>query len=91
MVNMLDAIAALELEFARKKAVMENELSAINQAIDTLKKLNEACPECHGKGWYLRKRACAEDDRPDPDDPSDRIRCSHCGGTGYRDNILRKK
>lgn len=41
------------------------------------------CPCCHGEGEVLRSRSCAEDDAPDPDDPSDYERCLRCDGLGY--------
>lgn len=40
------------------------------------------CPNCHGNGKVLRTRSCAEDDPPDPDDPTDYETCDYCHGLG---------
>lgn len=63
----------------------QNHLELIGQqrsTLELLKKKNTLCLKCFGKGKVLRSRACAEDDRPDPDDPSDYIRCDRCNGSG---------
>lgn len=40
------------------------------------------CPNCHGTGKVLRSRSCAEDDPPDPNDPTDYETCDYCHGLG---------
>lgn len=40
------------------------------------------CPKCGRTGLVLRSRSCAEDDPPDPGDPSDYETCSRCDGAG---------
>lgn len=84
MVNLLPAIEALKLERREKTAEFERQIAAIDAAIAAVSKANEACTFCGGQGWRLRPRACAEDDRPDPNDPSDRIPCKACKGTGWK-------
>lgn len=84
MINLLHAVRALRLERREKTADFERQIAAIDAAIDVVGKVNEACPECEGRGWRLRPRACAEDERPDPDDPNDRIPCEACNCTGWK-------
>lgn len=82
MVNMLDAMDAVQKEITRRQDEFAEEMAGLTSALKVLRNLNEACPRCRGAGWKLRERACAEDDRPNPDDPADRIRCGECGGSG---------
>lgn len=49
---------------------------------EKLREINQACEYCNGTGRVLRNRSCAEDDRPDPNDLSDYIKCRGCNGTG---------
>lgn len=84
MINLLEAINTLEGE---KKAILDEaakKAAALDQAIHTLRVTNEACWFCGGKGKILRQRACAEDDRPDPNDPRDWNPCRACKGTGIK-------
>ena len=89
MPNLVKAIN--EMNNVRQEAIKrhEAELKQINDAILLLQKYNTACTLCDGVGKRLRSRACAEDDRPDPNDPSDWITCPACNGTGQA--LLKKK
>lgn len=51
-------------------------------SLEKLREINQACEYCNGTGRVLRNRSCAEDDRPDPNDLSDYIKCRGCNGTG---------
>lgn len=82
--NLLDAIRSLEAQRAKEVADHEETIRNLDAAILAVRKTNEVCWICGGKGWKLRARACAEDDRPDPDDPADRITCRACHGTGWK-------
>lgn len=84
MINLLDAIKTLEAEKTAIKTEAQKKCDALDQAIHTLRVTNEACWFCGGKGKILRSRACAEDDRPNPDDPRDWNTCSACRGTGIK-------
>lgn len=69
------------------KAKTQRLLYFVNLKIDRimaeLRDTGVICPECMGEGKTLRTRSCAEDDAPDPDDPSDWDECSRCDGVGY--------
>lgn len=82
--NLLEAIKSLERQ--RNEAVAEHEkrLKNLDAAITAVRMANEVCWFCNGKGWKPRTRACAEDDRIDPNDPFDRIPCAACHGTGWK-------
>lgn len=84
MLNLISSIHELE---NKKQKIIEQcrqDVEEIDKAIEIVKKMNEACLDCRGKGWRLREMACAEDDRPNPEDPNDRIKCRSCNGTGFR-------
>ena len=84
MINLLEAIHTLEDEKRKILREAEEKCKALDQSIHTLRLTNEACWFCGGKGKLLRKRACAEDDRPNPDDPRDWNICNACKGTGIK-------
>lgn len=60
--------------------VLTAEMNTLKQQA---KKDGRLCPVCHGAGKVLRSRACAEDDPPDPDDPTDYEPCVLCQGLGF--------
>ena len=82
--NLLEAIHTLEKQRDHEIEEHKERLRNINTAIDAVRKANEVCWFCGGAGWRLRARVCAEDDRPDPNDPRDRIKCQACHGTGWK-------
>lgn len=82
--NLLPAMRDLDQQIRDLKTKYERDLADLQHAREVVGKLNETCPFCDGRGWNLRKRACAEDDRPDPDDPRDRVPCSACHSTGWK-------
>lgn len=84
MLDLLDGIKALEKRRIEINQKYQVEMQGIEEALRLLREMNEVCEECDGQGWHLRPRACAEDDRPDPSDPNDRITCTHCHGTGRK-------
>lgn len=75
--NLVPAILEIEREIEYKE-----KLKPYQNSLSYLKKLNTACLYCNGIGKVLRKRICAEDDRPDPNDPNDYVYCKQCKGTG---------
>ena len=80
--NLVPAIRELEAEVRQIEAEYRKELEPLTTSIAQLRKLNTACEKCCGNGRVLRSRTCAEDDRPDPDDPTDYIMCDRCFGSG---------
>lgn len=82
MLNLVDAIIELNKKIGQKRMAFNIEIGRMEDAVEYLKELNEACIACNGKGKILRTRSCAEDDRPDPDDPRDWVVCPACHGTG---------
>lgn len=84
MINLLPAIGDLEQEKVRIVEEMNRQIDALDQSIAVLRRVNQACHFCRGQGWSLRPRVTAEDDRPNPADPADRITCKACHGTGWK-------
>lgn len=84
IINLIPAIEALKEERRKKVEEFEKQMAVMDAAISAVGKANQACTFCNGKGWRLRSRVCAEDDRPDPDDPRDRVTCKACRGTGWK-------
>lgn len=82
MLNLVPAIKSIEAEIQKIKAEYRRKIEPYETSINELRKLNEACERCNGKGKILRSRACAEDDRPDPRNPSDWETCLECKGSG---------
>lgn len=91
LIGIMDTLHEYGLEEARDSVENTinrnrvNHLELIDQqrtTLEDLKKKNTLCLKCFGKGKVLRSRSCAEDDRPDPDDPNDYIRCDRCHGSG---------
>ena len=80
--NLVPAIKEIEKIIRDKEYAFKQEIEPYKNSLAQLRQLNEACECCDGRGWNLRARSCAEDDRPDPDDPRDRVTCPYCGGTG---------
>ena len=83
MLNLVESIIAVNKVAGEKRAAFNREIAKYDNAVSILKSLNEACIACNGKGRILRTRVCAEDDRPDPNNPLDWRKCPACGGTGY--------
>lgn len=79
---MPNLVAALK-ELRKEKAEYKSKLIGIDTAILAVQRINTVCEKCEGKGKVLRSRACAEDDRPDPNDPNDWITCPDCHGSGH--------
>lgn len=80
--NLLPAIRETKRQIAEIKNEAERKVYDLDNGLKALRKLNTYCDECDGEGKVLRKRACAEDDRPDPTDPRDFLKCNFCNGTG---------
>lgn len=80
--NLVPAIQEMEKEIRNLKNTHEKKLKELTDGLTALRKLNKVCEKCGGEGKYLRSRACAEDDRPDPNDPRDYVKCSECHGSG---------
>lgn len=84
MINLLNAITDLEKQKGALTDRYNAEVKELDDAIAVLRKSNQACWCCGGRGWNLRQRVCAEDDRPNEDDPRDRRTCRMCHGTGIK-------
>lgn len=82
MPNLVAALKELRKEKADLEAEYKSKLIGIDTAILAVQRINTVCEKCEGKGKVLRPRACAEDDRPDPNDPNDWITCPECHGSG---------
>lgn len=80
--NLVPAINAIEEQMRELHADFNKQMSELEDGLATLRKLNTVCERCGGAGKFLRSRACAEDDRPDPNDPRDYHKCDKCHGTG---------
>lgn len=83
MLNLVPAIKSLEEEISKMKAEFNKKLEPYETSLRELRKINEVCERCNGKGKILRSRACAEDNRPDPNDPRDYNICPVCHGSGF--------
>lgn len=81
-INIVPAIKEIEAIIRNKTEEFEEQIKPYKDSLAQLRKINTACEKCNGVGKVLRSRACAEDDRPDPDDPRDWIQCNYCFGTG---------
>lgn len=82
MPNLVAALKELRKEKADLETEYKSKMIGIETAILAVQRINTVCEKCEGKGKVLRSRACAEDDRPDPNDPSDWVTCPECNGTG---------
>lgn len=82
MLNLVSAIQEVNEVIWEKQSRFHKEIAGYEACLKKLKEMNEACFICNGKGKILRTRACAEDDRPDPNDPDDWEICPYCKGTG---------
>lgn len=80
--NLVPAIREIEAQISAIEAEFSTKLKPYKESLSALRKINQACEKCCGEGRVLRSRACAEDDRPDPNDPGDYNICSVCHGTG---------
>lgn len=80
--NLVDAIVQIERQKEKKEIELKREIESYNKALNLLRGMNDVCERCYGRGNILRSRACAEDDRPDPNDTRDYIKCPMCHGTG---------
>lgn len=80
--NLVPAIRSIEAQIREITAKYHAEIAPYESSLKELRKINRACEKCCGKGKVLRQRICAEDDRPDPNDPRDWIKCNECDGTG---------
>lgn len=80
--NLVPAIRELEREIRVQEGEFNSRMKPYRESLEQLRKLNTACETCGGTGKVLRSRACAEDDRPDPNDPADYKMCIVCKGTG---------
>ena len=81
-INLVPAIKALEEQIKEIRSEYLETVRPYEDSLRELRKLNTACERCNGTGKLLRHRSCAEDDRPDPNDPADYVKCMRCGGTG---------
>ena len=82
MLNLTPAIRAIEEQIREIDYEYQKKVEPYKKSLEELRKINEACEVCGGEGRVLRSRACAEDDRPDPNDPRDWNTCQACNGTG---------
>lgn len=84
--NLVPAIRELEREIKNQESDFLSRIKPYKDSLEQLRKLNTACETCCGTGRVLRSRTCAEDDRPNPNDPQDYRECSVCRGTGTNTN-----
>ena len=80
--NLVPAIRELEREIRVQEGEFNSRMKPYRESLEQLRKLNTAWETCGGTGKVLRSRVCAEDDRPDPNDPADYKICIVCKGTG---------
>lgn len=80
--NLVPAIREIEAQISTIKAEFDKKLKPYQESLTALRNINQACERCCGEGRVLRSRACAEDDRPNPNDPSDYNTCPVCHGSG---------
>ncbi len=80
--NLVPAIKAIQTQIQEITTEYNKQVAPYKESLKQLRAINTACERCCGKGKILRSRTCAEDDRPDPNDPRDYITCPSCGGTG---------
>lgn len=80
--NLVPAIKAIQAEMDKLLKEYRETVKPYEDSLTQLRKLNTACENCGGSGKVLRRRVCTEDDRPDPNDPRDYVKCQLCGGTG---------
>lgn len=80
--NLVPAIRAIRAEIEKVYAEYVETVKPLEEGLEHLLTLNDVCEACEGKGKVLRHRVCAEDDRPDPNDPRDYLVCPLCKGTG---------
>lgn len=80
--NLVPAINEMQKEISNLELEYAGKLKELKDGLRALRQLNTVCEKCEGKGKYLRSRACAEDYRPDPNDPSDYKTCPECNGSG---------
>lgn len=80
--NLVPAIKEMEKTIREITADYETKIKELVDGLAVLRKINTTCEKCNGEGKYLRSRTCAEDDRPDPNDPADYRECNDCNGTG---------
>lgn len=81
-INLVPAIKEIENQIKRLTNEFQTNIKPFQDSLVQLRKINTVCERCSGTGKILRSRACAEDDRPDPNDPTDYIRCPLCYGDG---------
>lgn len=79
--DLVYAIKEIETQMRKERYEHEARIKDMSDGLAFLRKNNTCCENCFGKGRVLRKRACAEDDRPDENDPNDWIICPECVGT----------
>lgn len=80
--NLVPAIREIEHQISKMEGEFAAQITPYKRSLEELRKINTACEACGGEGKVLRSRACAEDDRPDPNDPTDWRKCEVCCGTG---------
>lgn len=80
--NLVHGIKATIAKMEEIDRERDAKIKDLEDGLKALRKINTVCEMCYGDGRVLRKRACAEDDRPDPNLPEDMIRCTSCKGTG---------
>lgn len=80
--NLVPAIREVEAQIGQLEAEFKAKIKPYRDSLSALRKINTACEKCGGSGKVLRNRAYAEDDRPDPDDPTDWRSCPICHGSG---------
>lgn len=80
--NLVPAIREVESQINQLEAEFKAKVKPYYDSLNALRKINTACEKCGGYGKVLRSRACAEDDRPDSDDPRDWNTCPVCNGSG---------
>ncbi len=80
--NLVPAIREVEAQICKLEHDFNSKIKPYKDSLAALRKINEACERCNGKGKVLRSRTCAEDDTPDPNDPRDYNTCDVCHGTG---------
>ena len=81
-INAKAGIEEVEAAISAKQEKYSADLQEKTTLLHSLEEKNHLCLVCKGEGRVLRFRSCAEDDRPDPNDPRDYVVCSRCHGSG---------
>lgn len=88
--NLVPGIREVQKIVDNMEAEHQKAIAPYVNSLKVMQGINTACEMYEGTGWVTRQRVCAEDDRPDPNDPRDRQTCPECAGTGIAPYALNR-